>query len=67
LHPRGISEEIVDKHPEVPWSGIIGMRNVIVHGYFKVDERIAWKVVEENLPSLKKQMKTLLKELPEGT
>jgi uncharacterized protein with HEPN domain len=32
-----LSEEATDATPEVPWRAIIGMRNILVQGYFHVD------------------------------
>ncbi len=28
--------------PEIPWSNIIGMRNILVHGYFDIDTDPRW-------------------------
>lgn len=39
-------------HPEIPWSQMIGMRNRIVHRYFRIDLDIVWSVVREDLPAL---------------
>jgi uncharacterized protein with HEPN domain len=35
---RGISPEYRIVHPEIPWSEIIGMRNILVHHYFGIDK-----------------------------
>ncbi len=51
-----ISEEFQDKHPEIPWSSIIGTRNVIVHGYDQVKLQIVWDIIHKDLPTLKKSL-----------
>jgi uncharacterized protein with HEPN domain len=48
-----ISEEFQEKHPEIPWSSIIGTRNVIVHGYDQVKLLIVWDIIQKNLQPLK--------------
>jgi uncharacterized protein with HEPN domain len=39
---------------------IIAFRNILVHGYAEVDERIVWGVLEQKLPILHKEIKELL-------
>lgn len=40
------------ERPEIPWRGIIGMRNRLIHGYDAVDLDVLWQVVSEDLPPL---------------
>jgi len=58
-----VSEKIQDKYYEIPWSKIIGMRNILVHGYFEIDNEVVWSVVENDLPELKKKIQKMLKEI----
>jgi uncharacterized protein with HEPN domain len=58
-----ISRELLEAHPEVPWSRIVAMRNIIVHDYLSVDMDIVWRAVERDLPPLKKQLQSVLKDL----
>jgi uncharacterized protein with HEPN domain len=48
-----ISREFQDNHPEIPWSSIIGTRNVIIHGYDQIKLQIVWDITQKNLQSLK--------------
>ena len=47
-----LPEEIRNRTPDVPWEEIIGMRNIIAHGYFEVDLEVPWKTVRLDLPPL---------------
>lgn len=38
--------------PNVPWPGVVGMRNRLVHAYFDIDKEVVWKTVTEELPPL---------------
>ncbi|MCI0550625.1 MAG: DUF86 domain-containing protein [Anaerolineae bacterium] len=58
-----ISKELRQKYPEVSWGGMIGMRHVLVHGYFETDKELVWKVVERDLPALKTQIEEILAKL----
>jgi uncharacterized protein with HEPN domain len=55
-----ISAELINSHPEVAWGQMIGMRHVLVHGYFEIDRDIVWSAVVTNLPILKRQIETIL-------
>ena len=35
---RRVSREYQEAHPEIPWSGIVGMRHKVVHEHMDVDE-----------------------------
>jgi uncharacterized protein with HEPN domain len=55
-----LSDEFQEKHPEIPWFKIIGMRNILVHDYFSIDIEAVWSVVENDLPVLYEQIVKLL-------
>lgn len=59
---RTLTPEFRDQHPEIPWSDIIGMRNILVHDYFGIDTEIVWSVVEESLPTFKQLITAMLQE-----
>lgn len=41
-----------DRHPQVPWAQVIGLRNRLAHGYDRVDLDIVWQIVTRHLPPL---------------
>ena len=45
-----------DSHPEIPWFGVVGLRNRLIHGYDEVDYDIVWRILTEDIPSLITQM-----------
>ncbi|MGB2861747.1 MAG: DUF86 domain-containing protein [Sedimentisphaerales bacterium] len=57
-----ISDEFQEQHPDIPWFKIVGMRNILVHDYFKIDVNAVWSVVENDLPTLDDQIKSILDE-----
>jgi len=60
---RAVPEEVRRLAPEIPWPEIIGMRNVLVHGYFGIDRDIVWNTVQQDVPRLRAALETLLKKL----
>ena len=49
---RKVSPEFKQAHPEIPWQGIVGMRNRLVHDYFRIESSRVWEVIEKDLPAL---------------
>jgi uncharacterized protein with HEPN domain len=47
-----LPDEFKDRHPEIPWHRIAGLRHRVVHDYFDVDLDLVWKIVENELPQL---------------
>ena len=62
---KQIPSSFRDKHRQVDWRSIAGMRDHLIHGYFGVDYDIVWDVVEKRLPELKKEVLELLKKCTE--
>lgn len=56
------TDEFQEQHPDIPWFKIVGMRNILVHDYFKIDVNAVWSVVENDLPTLYNQIKNILDE-----
>jgi uncharacterized protein with HEPN domain len=57
---RHLSESTFEQTPDIPWHRITAFRNVLIHGYFKVDLEQVWNVIENDLPNLKEAVKYLL-------
>ncbi len=57
---RGIPQDFKNIYPEIPWAQINRMRNILIHIYFGIDLDIVWSVVENDLPSLKTSVDTIL-------
>ena len=41
-----------DRHAEIPWRSMRGMRNRVAHGYFEIDVEMVWETVQTALPDL---------------
>ena len=57
---RNIPQDVKEDHPEIEWAKIVGLRNRVIHEYFGVDLDIIWRIINEELPTLKAQMRRLL-------
>lgn len=53
------------RYPEIDWTGVKGLRDIIAHHYFDVDaEQVFW-ILKHNLEPLAKTIKRMIQELPE--
>ena len=55
-----LSQNLLLNHPEIPWARIIGLRNLVIHEYFGIDDFTIWNVVKINLPELKVKVQAIL-------
>ena len=53
---KNMSKSFTKSYSEIPWKDIAGMRDKLLHHYFGVDLETVWKVIQEDLPNLKKNM-----------
>ena len=56
----GVSKELCEKYPKVPWKVIVGMRNRLIHGYYDIDLDIVWKTVNEEISPLVVELEKLI-------
>lgn len=54
-----ISNELKSEYPLINWKDIIGFRNIIIHQYFGIDEKIVWDILKYDLPVLKKLIRKI--------
>ncbi|PID77359.1 MAG: hypothetical protein CSB24_01780 [Deltaproteobacteria bacterium] len=50
---KNISKEFKGLHVGIPWNGVAGMRDKLIHNYFGVKIDIVWDFVDENIDELK--------------
>ena len=50
--------------PQLEWSGMIGLRHVIVHDYGRVDLAEVWRILHRDLPTLVSELTAYLRRYP---
>jgi len=56
---KNLSDELRGKYPEIPWKGLAGMRDRLIHQYFGVNLDIVWNVVKEELSEILLQIRKM--------
>jgi len=57
---KQLPEEFRQRHPEIPWKEMAGMRDRLIHFYFGVDHRLVWQTIIDRLPNLIRQIQHIL-------
>ena len=55
-----LSKEFKNQHNEIVWDDIIGMRHLLVHGYYTIRNEIIWSTIEHDLKPLYQKIKEIL-------
>ncbi len=62
---KRLPDSIRKTYEDIPWIGMAGMRDRIIHAYDTVDLEIVWEVVVKDIPILKPKIKEILKDYEE--
>ena len=54
------SDELRIQQPQLPWTKIIGMRNVLVHNYWAIEQDEFWEAVQNHIPALITELERLI-------
>ena len=59
---KAVPADVRQGHPEVDWKGMTGLRDVLAHAYFGLDDETLWDIVIAKIPRLQEQVRQILAE-----
>lgn len=57
-----IPSELQATYPQLPWRELIGLRNVLIHQYDRVNYSFVARIVNEDLPALIAQLRAIIEQ-----
>lgn len=57
---KRLSFELRQRHPEIPWALMAGMRDHLIHGYDVVDWDEVWRTTTRDVPELLDKLEAIL-------
>jgi uncharacterized protein with HEPN domain len=49
---KNIPDDVRELNPEIEWRKIAGLRDILAHAYFQIEDEIIWDVVQNKIPAL---------------
>lgn len=59
---KKVPDSVRVRHPSVEWRAIAGLRDVLAHAYFALDEATLWDIVAQKVPALAEALRQILEE-----
>ncbi|WP_245611571.1 HepT-like ribonuclease domain-containing protein [Methanolacinia paynteri] len=44
------------EHPAIDWKNIAGLRDVLIHAYFRIDNDLLWDIIQNKLEDLRDEV-----------
>lgn len=57
---KNLSANLRTMYPDMPWKGMAGVRDRLIHHYFGVNLDIVWRIVTAELPAVSAQIEEIL-------
>jgi uncharacterized protein with HEPN domain len=57
---KNVPPDVRDRYPTTEWRKIAGLRDVLAHAYFGLEDATLWDTVEHKVPSLLEQIQQII-------
>ncbi len=59
---KNISDDFKEKHPQILWKDLAGVRDKLIHHYFGANLEVVWYIIKDDLPRLKEEIRRILEQ-----
>ncbi len=57
---KSVPSSLRERYPTIPWKMMAGMRDILIHHYYELDEEEIWKTVRVDIPLLKSELEKVI-------
>ncbi len=57
---KSIPLEVRSQYPEIEWRKITGLRDILAHAYFSIDEEVIWDIIQNKISDLLEKIQDIL-------
>jgi len=57
---KHVPDDLRQTYPLVEWRRIAGLRDVLAHGYFGLEDETLWDIIQNEVPSLLEHLRLIL-------
>jgi uncharacterized protein with HEPN domain len=59
---KNLPPSLRKKYSAMDWRKVAGLRDIVIHAYFKIDDNIVWDIVQNKLPELRRYVALILEQ-----
>ncbi len=59
---KNVPDTVKERHPDVPWKEMAGMRDKLIHFYFGIKHELVWRTIKDVIPQVKPSIRRILEE-----
>lgn len=59
---KNLPPTLREKYSAMDWRKVAGLRDIVIHAYFKIDNNIVWDIVQNKLPELRRYVALILEQ-----
>jgi uncharacterized protein with HEPN domain len=65
-HCKRLPQDVRDRHPDVPWRAMVGLRTIVAHSYDTVSASIVWRTAADELAPVREMAEAERRRLRDG-